>query len=350
MIDNEMLIRSAVGATFGGYVPGSRHADRLQALKQYAESQNLQTLFNDVCERGSRTTPAAALPKPGYHKPHSIVFDAVMLGIDNVHSATQRASEILDLKAARGELFTKLTGTRHPNLAVALFARAKGAPLRLHLGCGGAYFDGYVNVDFPQSQHVVMTVKPDVVCDLTNIDLPDHTVEEIRLQHVFEHLNRAVALASLIRWHRWLRVGGKLHIETPDFEASARDFLGANSIREKMRAIRHLEGDQVDGWAYHVGQWFPERFERTFNKLGFDEVEIRQETSAHTPPLHNVIAIGTKTTSRSAKEQYEAGCELLKDVMVAEEESSTWEAWKKQLAGILATEILPAPTIFHPLS
>lgn len=350
MIDSEMLIRSAVGATFGGYVPQSRHADRLEALKQYAASRNLQVLFDDLCERGSRSTPTPALSKPGYHPPHSIVFDASMLGVENVHSASLRAAEILDLKAERADLFDQLVKTRYPDLAVALFARAKGGPLRLHLGCGAAYFEGYVNVDFPQSQHAVMTVKPDVVCDLTEIDLPDHTVEEVRLQHVFEHLNRAVALASLITWHRWLRVGGKLHIETPDFEASARDFLGANSIGEKMRAIRHLEGDQVDGWAYHVGQWFPERFERTFKRLGFNEVDIRQEISGHTPPLHNVVAIGTKTTARTAEDQYEAGCELLKDVMVAEDERSTWEAWKTQLAEILAGEISPAPSVLHPPS
>ncbi|WP_315831424.1 glycosyltransferase [Bradyrhizobium prioriisuperbiae] len=350
IVDNEMLIRSVVGSTFGGYIPVGRREERLGALKTYADSVGLRTLFDDVCDRGSRAAATAGLPKPGYHHPHSIVFDASMLGVRDVHAATLRAAEVLDLMVGEDDLFKRLLKTRRPDLAVALFARAKAGVLRLHLGCGGVYLDGYVNVDFPQSEHNVMTVKPDVFCDLTEIDLPEQSVEEVRLHHVFEHLNRAVALASVIKWHRWLRVGGKLHVETPDFEASVRDFLNADDIRTKMRAIRHLEGDQADGWAYHVGQWFPERFERTFKQFGFDQTEIRREDSGHTPPLRNVVAIGTKTVSRSAREQYEAGCELLRDTMVADEEAPTWEVWKKQLAGVLGAEAVPVPTRFHPQS
>ena len=348
VIDHEMLVRSAVGSTFGGHFPVSRHNDRLGALKQYADSQNLRLVFDEVYERSSRAVPPVALPRPGYYHPHSIIFDASMLGVQDVYSASLRATEILDLYKNQRGLFDQLVATRRPDLAVALFARARGAPVRLHLGCGSAYFQGYVNVDFPQSQHAIMSVKPDVFCDLTQIDLPERSVEEVRLHHVFEHLNRAVALASVIRWHRWLRIGGRLHVETPDFEASARDFLSANGVQAKMRAIRHLEGDQVGGWAYHVGQWFPERFERTFKMLGFDQTEIRQEASSHMPPLYNVTAIGTKTSSKSAKQQYEAGCLLLKDFMVAEEEKPTWEAWKSQLSSVLAAETVLGPTVFHP--
>ncbi len=289
------------------------------------------------------------MPAAGGHV-DADVFEATMVGVEDIYKASVRADEILRLYGDQRDLFERLAATRRPEIAIALFACARGAPLRLHLGCGSAYFDGYVNVDFPASEHAIMTVNPDVMCDLTEIDLPEGSVEEIRLHHVFEHLNRAVALASMIRWQRWLRIGGKLLIETPDFEASARDFLSANGLQAKMRAIRHLEGDQVGGWAYHVGQWFPERFEHTFKQLGFGQTEIRRETSIHEPPLHNVTAIGTKTSSKTALEQFQAGCELLRDSMVAEAEGPTWEAWKNQLAGILAAEMVPKPTIFHPPS
>ena len=348
-VDEEALLRSAIGSTFGGYIPAERRDERIEALREYAISRDLHSTFLKIHEQKCNIPPAPlGLPKPGYYHPDSIVFDATTFGALDVFAVSLRASEVLDLAAEQPVLFKKLTQTKRPDLAVALFARAKGKPLRLHLGCGAAYFEGYINVDFPQSEHAIMSVKPDVVCDLTEIDLPADTVEEVRLQHVFEHLNRVVAIASVIRWHRWLRLGGKLHIETPDFEGSLQDFFHATDLREKMRAIRHLEGDQVDGWAYHVGQWFPARFKHTFNMLGFEDAEIRQESSIHSPPLRNVVAIGTKTSSRSAKRQYQGGCDLLRQFMVAEEERSTWEAWARQLAGVLDDEMRPQPSIYQP--
>ena len=30
-----------------------------------------------------------------------------------------------------------------------------GKPLRLHLGCGQQYFEGYINIDYPPSEHIV---------------------------------------------------------------------------------------------------------------------------------------------------------------------------------------------------
>ncbi|WP_198030180.1 glycosyltransferase [Bradyrhizobium sp. Tv2a-2] len=349
LVDKKLLIQSAVGGTFGGHIPASRRADRLESLREYARTEGLLELFEETCDRYARINIEPGLPKPGYYEPDIVVFDASSMGVDNVYSASLRVAEILNLKAVQEALFRRLTETRRPELAIALFARSNGSPLRLHLGCGAAHFSGYVNVDnvdFPQSERVIMTVVPDVVCDIARIDLPENSVKEIRLHHVFEHLSRAVALASLIKWQGWLEIGGELRIETPDFEASARDFLNANSVQEKLRAIRHLEGDQVGGWAYHVGQWFPERFDHTMRKLGFGEVYTRQEASAHTPPLRNVIAIGRKTAFRLRSEQFEAGCELLRDFMVADGEISAWEAWKNQLSTILdEADVFPAPNI-----
>jgi len=39
------------------------------------------------------------------------------------------------------------------------------------------------------------------------------TLDEIRSHHLFEHFDRAHALALLIRWHGWLRPGGALTVD-----------------------------------------------------------------------------------------------------------------------------------------
>jgi hypothetical protein len=212
--------------------------------------------------------------------------------------------------------------------------------LRLHLGCGETHLAGYVNVDYPTTSHSVMNVSPDYAADITKLSFPVGSVSEIRLHHVFEHLGRIDALASLIRWQQWLAIGGDLLIETPDFEASARDFLAAPSLALKLRAIRHLEGDQSDAWAYHIGQWFPERFSVTLTKLGFSEITVARETSGHTPPLLNITARATKHRAVSKAALYQEACELLAMFTVADAEAPTLAVWKLQLSQALE---LPAP-------
>jgi len=222
----------------------------------------------------------------------------------------------------------------------------EGKPLRLHLGCGEQHFNGYINVDYPPSEHEIMNVKADVFADITKLYLPDNSVDEIRLHHVFEHFSRVGALALLIRWHQWLKVGGELYIETPDFEGSAKTFLSATKWKVKTGVIRHLAGDQVSSWGYHIDHWFPERFEQTFEKLGFINIKTKSESWKHEPYLSNVHAVGVKSRDMTIQQLLEAADELLWDSTVAQSEAPSHEAWKRQLREIvLSGGEMPHPVI-----
>ena len=60
--------------------------------------------------------------------------------------------------------------------------------MKLHLGCGQQYFEGYRNIDFPLTQHTVQTKSvADEHADLTSLRYPAGSIDEIRLHHVFEH-------------------------------------------------------------------------------------------------------------------------------------------------------------------
>ncbi|SNT63933.1 Glycosyl transferase family 2 [Tardiphaga sp. OK246] len=346
-VDKTRVLESAISSAFASVRSNEVRADWLNTIRAFSDAANLTNEYDTLLAQSNDLSHCRDVMSPGLYS-SVLVFNATTLGIRNVRDCALRCAEILDFKDHNPKLFDRLASSKTPLIAISLYARAGKRPVRLHLGCGYAYFEDYVNVDYPQSEHSVMTVTPDVACDINEIDLPDSTVDEIRLQHVFEHFNRAVAIGSIVKWQRWLRPGGKLHIETPDFEASAQDFLEADSLEQKMRAIRHLEGDQADAWAYHVGQWFPSRFRKTFEILGFKDVEIRQEASGHKPPLFNVIAIGYKSDIRSLDQQFEAGSILLRDLMVAEEEHATWVVWRGQLASVLGFEAPPQPSIGHP--
>jgi glycosyltransferase involved in cell wall biosynthesis len=211
-----------------------------------------------------------------------------------------------------------------------------GQPLRLHLGCGEQHFDGYINIDYPPSEHNVMQVKADIFANITELDFPPSSVDEIRLHHVFEHFDRATALAMLIKWHQWLKIGGKLHIETPDFVGNAKTVLANSSWAVKMGVIRHISGSHEASWAYHVDQWFAERFEHTLNKLGFDHIQIQHIAWQLEPFLSNVHAIALKSRELALNELLQAADELLWESTVSPSEKPLHEVWKKQLREMLS--------------
>jgi FkbM family methyltransferase len=215
-----------------------------------------------------------------------------------------------------------------------------GVPVRLHLGCGEHMLSGYINIDYPPEQHKVTQVQPDLVADITALSFPDGSLDEIRLHHVFEHFNRVIALGFLIRWHRWLKIGGTLHIETPDFEEEARAFLAPRqSFSDRMAAIRSLEGDQTAPRGYHVGQWFAERFEHSLIQLGFVDIAIQHGLSGRQPPLHNLTVRAARGADRSLDEQLSAADALLWNSIVAEAERPTYDIWRQQLRQMLAPEL-----------
>lgn len=229
-----------------------------------------------------------------------------------------------------------------------------GQPLRLHLGCGEQSLPGYVNIDYPPEEHDLMRVRPDLAADLLQLRAAPGTVDQVRLHHVFEHFGRVTALALLIRWHGWLRPGGTLHIETPNLLGSARTLLSDCPYRVKAGVARHLAGDQAAPWAYHVDHWFPERFERTLTRLGFDIVSSSSESWAEPPFLSNVTVVARKARALSLAELVAAADEILLESTVAEAERPTWEMWRAQLRQELAGEPasrpaagrrLPAPRI-----
>ncbi|NUB30509.1 methyltransferase domain-containing protein [Azospirillum brasilense] len=223
-----------------------------------------------------------------------------------------------------------------------------GDCLRLHLGCGETRLPGYVNIDYPADAHNVMAVRPDLEADILALRFPDGTVDEVRLHHVFEHFNRVAAYGLLVRWHRWLKPGGMLHLETPDTVACAREVAGDLPLALKLRALRHVEGDQTASWGYHIGHWFGDRFRYVLERLGFTDVTIEQHQSGHEPPLHNVTARAVRGSDRSLEEQTAIVEELLWDSIVAPAERPTWERWREQLQAFLLDGVAPPAPNGHP--
>ncbi|HTY40183.1 MAG TPA: glycosyltransferase, partial [Candidatus Paceibacterota bacterium] len=188
--------------------------------------------------------------------------------------------QVLNDKAREDYLKRVRDYATRPEKNVVVFRDRAGHQLsrnvRLHLGCGEKYLEGYVNIDFPEGEHTVMKPKADLVADIRTLSYPENSVDEIRSHHVFEHFSRAEALKLLSRWRKWLKPGGLLVVETPDFSTSALFFNLSFSMRRKFQLSRHIFGSQEAKWALHQDHWDKRKFKFVLGALGFESLRVRR--------------------------------------------------------------------------
>jgi len=194
--------------------------------------------------------------------------------------------------AARAAL---VRAKRQGHLDAAKAVLPDDAPVKLHLGCGEQYLAGYVNIDFPSDHHTAQKkAVADIFGDLTALDYPDGSIEEIRSHHVFEHFDRPAALALLTRFCHWLPLGGRLVIETPDVLGSFAQVLDpALAFEHKQAVMRHIFGSHEASWAMHYDGWYGEKFTRVLSAFGFDTA-VRDMVWERPPWLHNTLVVATK--------------------------------------------------------
>ena len=175
--------------------------------------------------------------------------------------------------------------------------------MKLHLGCGERYFQGYVNIDFPLNAHSVQTKSvADIHANILDLRYPSDSIKEIRLHHVFEHFTRPVALALLASWSSWLTTGGILHIEVPNFHRQTLEILQGNtSFSTQALGIRHLFGSHEASWAIHCEGYSPQSLQYILEQYGYSITQIRENDWEGT---YNFEIIACKKESSKVKNDY----------------------------------------------
>lgn len=215
--------------------------------------------------------------------------------------------------------------------------------MKLHLGCGRKYLEGYINIDYPATEQTVQAdLKADIYVDLTKLSYPFSSIDEIRLHHVFEHFSRPVALALLCRWRDWLKPGGLLRIETPDAMACFKSMINPLiSFENKQQIMRHLFGSHEASWAIHCDGWYKDKFIIILETLGYENLSFEKnewgylrniEVFAHksekdfgfdsyAPLVKKLLSLNLVKKTRNDKE---------KTIMVEDEMLDVWmDIWKK---------------------
>jgi predicted SAM-dependent methyltransferase len=149
--------------------------------------------------------------------------------------------------------------------------------MRLNLGCGLLPLEGYVNVDAHAEQ-------ADVRGDIRELDFSD--VEEVRMDHLLEHLPIKDGLPVLERIRSWMKPGAKITVEVPDMLA----------IMANPRAVwlTDIYGVQEHPGEFHMAGFSHYSLRHVLIEAGFKDVHSTSFISEHPhrPGLPCVKATG----------------------------------------------------------
>lgn len=180
--------------------------------------------------------------------------------------------------------------------------------LKLHVGCGTVYLDGYVNLDLHvEGYSFLASQRPDLAAkNRTTVDryykqeesretlergprepqscvvdqyapmhalpYPSGSVDEIRSVQSLEHLDVKEGPRVLRHWYEVLKPGGMVHVDVPDLEETARQLLAQPDEPSKDWYYRLVYGSQKNPYAFHKNGFSPARLERMLREAGFREV------------------------------------------------------------------------------
>lgn len=135
--------------------------------------------------------------------------------------------------------------------------------VKVNLGSGNEYLEGYINVD----DGSIFDSKRDVTADLFDYDMPLNSVDEILLSHVAMYIRPEEMEYLLKRWHRWLKVGGKIEIETIDLLKAMEFATGFDDSRVDSWGLTNIFGTKDTG--PHRWGWFASKLAEQLTLAGF---------------------------------------------------------------------------------
>lgn len=150
--------------------------------------------------------------------------------------------------------------------------------LKLHLGCGHKYLDGWVNVDGPKEDLCYDDLKADVHARIEDLSYPNESVSQILIEAVFEHFPRHMAVLQLRKFYNWLEDGGTIEIVVPDFFATVEKLKQSSTPEEQQFWWRHIFGPQdTIEFGTHYDGFDEEKLEYIFSVVGFRRFACRKE-------------------------------------------------------------------------
>lgn len=168
--------------------------------------------------------------------------------------------------------------------------------LKLHIGCGTVYKDGWINIDNNSDNNIA---RLDLAWDL-HYPLPfsDNTVDFIFHEHFLEHLDVASGLRALTDFRRVLKVGGIMRVAIPDLQGIIAAYQDADWIQNNKEFLQkyglgfvktnaEMLNINMRAWGH---QWLYdwEELERRLKEVGFSFVKQEQIYMSDSHDLQNL--------------------------------------------------------------
>lgn len=238
---------------------------------------------------------------------------------------------------------------------------------KLHLGCGRKILPGYINIDLYRTE-------ADLQLDITDLrTFADSSVDEVYLNAVFEHLYPFQQQKALSEWHRVLKPGGLLRIDsTPDFDEVVKAYMmkaGGNTretfdIKEVVRYTHGEYGEDDKDGGIHKDIFTKEKMKNLIEQAGFKVSRIESVCwgSESHPVNINLTAVKKEKTDFAPSKKATFGavyCVYDDDTWLKESVSSVYEAcdavyflvgnrpwhgeWSENSATVACINALPDP-------
>ncbi len=207
----------------------------------------------------------------------------------------------------------------------------RGRPLHVFFGADTFHPEG-VNIQPPGACCVPGQPPPDIVAEIREFRFAMNCIDVLEMHQALQQFPRDVALAILISWFSWLKVGGTLRVTVPDAQACARVLADESApLKQRLQATRGLAGAQDRASTSHRDVWFPERLRVTLEALGFEVVSVNTVILAGVPSL-DVVARKPKVVPLDSL--LKAADALLWDCLLAPGEAPLHQAWRTRLQGL----------------
>lgn len=162
--------------------------------------------------------------------------------------------------------------------------------IKLHLGCGGQHYKGYVNID------CIKTQATDLVCDVRRLPYKDNSVNVIETYHVIEHF--PVCLQANVcegygekygdlidvfkEWKRVLKEGGRLVIEVPDLDKVVEEYRTADEAK-KEELLLSIYGSYRNKNEADYHRWGANEYRLRYmlEKAGYKDITFKEPQDYH---------------------------------------------------------------------
>lgn len=151
------------------------------------------------------------------------------------------------------------------------YGRPKGRGLKLHLGCGDYWFDGYINID------AGIYAGTDMICDVRQgLPFQPEVIQVVEAHDFLEHFNRDEVHNLLEEIKRVLISGGQILMTVPDMDGLIEQYQvnKENTIQQ----IYSISDHPSHKWGYTK-----ETLKKLFEEHGFNAVSTEQVMFEHRP-------------------------------------------------------------------